>query len=321
MNNYWGSVRFFKHLILLGLAVMIAVPVGTSVGLGVSNYRLREELAASRATTATIPPDDANAPADPQVIDPTEPIAVHDQLDTPIADVQEDLPYRSLYPELYCEGPAAERETTENTVYLTFDDGPSELTPQILDILREKDVTACFFVVGHTLNTEEGRENLRRIAAEGHTIGIHSSSHNYRKIYASIDAFLEDFNSIYQKVYEITGVRAEIFRFPGGSLNAYNSTIYQELIAEMTRRGFTYYDWNVSSGDATLTNSPSAQRLADTVLTQVGKCQRAIVLMHDSKDKKNTVKALPDIIDRLRDEGYAIVPLTREVNPIIFGYR
>lgn len=321
MNNYWGSVRFFKHLILLGLAVMIAVPVGTSVGLGVSNYRLREELAASRATTATIPPDDANAPADPQVIDPTEPIAVHDQLDTPIADVQEDLPYRSLYPELYCEGPAAERETTENTVYLTFDDGPSELTPQILDILREKDVKACFFVVGHTLHTEEGRENLRRIAAEGHTIGIHSSSHNYRKIYASIDAFLEDFNSIYQKVYEITGVRAEIFRFPGGSLNAYNSTIYQELIAEMTRRGFTYYDWNVSSGDATLTNSPSAQRLADTVLSQAGKCQRAIVLMHDSKDKKNTVKALPDIIDRLRDEGYAIVPLTREVNPIIFGYR
>ena len=106
-------------------------------------------------------------------------------------------------------------------------------------------------MVGSNLKSERGQEILRRIAEEGHTIGIHTDSHQYRSIYASVEAYLEDFEKVFRKVYEITGVKPEIFRFPGGSVNGYNGAIYQELIAEMMRRGFSYYDWNVSSADAT----------------------------------------------------------------------
>ena len=208
--------------------------------------------------------------------------------------------------------------TQEQKVYLTFDDGPSERTIEILDVLKQRDIKATFFVVGSNLNSEQGQEILRRMADEGHTIGIHTDSHQYRSIYTSVEDYLNDFKKVYDKVYEITGVKPEIFRFPGGSVNGYNGDIYQELIAEMMRRGFSYYDWNVSSADAT--GSISADTITKNCLSGIHAYRRSIVLMHDSAAKKTTAQALPGLLDTLIAEGYEFAPLTRETLPVTFAY-
>ena len=227
-----------------------------------------------------------------------------------------DIPYQSMFPELMLE--PLKGYTQEDKVYLTFDDGPSERTAEILDFLAKKEIKATFFVVGSNLKTERGKEILRRIADEGHTIGIHTESHQYRTIYASVEAYLKDFETAYNRVHEITGVKAEIFRFPGGSVNSYNGAVYQEIIAEMTRRGFSYYDWNVSSADAT--GNVTAAAIEKNCLSGVRAHKRSIVLMHDSTPKKTTVQALPAIVDTLLEEGYAFAPLSRDVLPVAFGY-
>lgn len=127
------------------------------------------------------------------------------------------------------------------TMYLTFDDGPSEEnTAAVLDILQERGIQATFFVVGE--NVRSHPEIARRIVEEGHTIGIHCNEHDYDTVYESVEAYLADFQEAYDAVYEVTGVEVELFRFPGGSINAYNEDIYEEIIQEMTDRGFIYFD-------------------------------------------------------------------------------
>ncbi len=223
-------------------------------------------------------------------------------------------PYSDLYPELYAAPADLQSQTAEHTVYLTFDDGPSERTGEILDILRENGVKATFFVTGQT--SQLAQDMMRRIVEEGHTIGIHTYTHDYRKVYASVPAFLEDFDRIYNWVHQVTGVYPQIFRFPGGSINDYNRKIYKKLIAEMERRGFIYYDWNAANGDALGVHYTVAE-LTQNALSKVG-FDRLIVLMHDSADKTGTVACLPEVIAGYRDAGYEFAPLTPEVKAITF---
>ncbi len=225
--------------------------------------------------------------------------------------------YTQLYPELYAPAWDGAQAEYEKAVCLTFDDGPSANTDQILDILERYGVKATFFVVGRT--GEADQQRLRDIVAAGHTLGIHSWSHDYRKIYASVEAYLEDFNQLYQWIHQVTGVYPRVFRFPGGSINAYNAGVYQEIIAEMTRRGFVYFDWNVSAQDATATPRPAADIAADC-LKGVG-YNLAVVLSHDSAARCTTVQALPAVIEGYRDAGYTFLPLNPGITPIIMGYR
>lgn len=226
------------------------------------------------------------------------------------------LDYQRLYPEMKAEATTF-AENDPKAVYLTFDDGPSANTEKILDALKEKNQKATFFVVGKNI---AGREAvLRRIVDEGHTIGIHGFSHNYDATYASIDAFLEDFHQAYDAVYQACGVYPAVFRFPGGSVNAYNRATYQQIIAEMVRRGFVYYDWNVSSEDAT-GKAYTADQLVQTVMAAVPGEEHAIVLMHDAADKKATADALPLLIDQLTAQGYYCDKLTPAVQPVTFSY-
>ena len=118
---------------------------------------------------------------------------------------------------------------SRKTVYLTFDDGPSARTPEVLKILEEYGVKATFFVVGK--DTEQSKQWMRDIVAAGHTIGVHSFTHDYREIYSSVEDYLDDFAKEYALIEEVTGVPPQIFRFPGGSINAYNGHIYQEIVA------------------------------------------------------------------------------------------
>ena len=235
---------------------------------------------------------------------------------------QQHPEYQTKYKDLYVDNDFVYDDTAEEgnnkKVYLTFDDGPStENTEKILKILKKYDVKATFFVIYR--NSDEEKELYRRIIEEGHTIGIHSASHNYEKIYESVEAYLEDFNKLSKHIEELTGVKPEIFRFPGGSVNSYNGAIYEQIISEMTRRGYTYYDWDVSSGDASY-GTASANWITNNVVNGVRKSKTNIVLMHDTNAKDTTVQALPKIIQKLKKKGYTFEKLTKDVKPVTFGY-
>ncbi len=227
--------------------------------------------------------------------------------------------YTKLYPEMYVESkPAAFREE-EGTIYLTFDDGPSKRTPEVLDILKKYNVKATFFVCGGT--DEESAALMKRVVDEGHTIAIHSISHEYKKIYADVESYLADFYETYMCVYEATGVKPEIFRFPGGSINSYNRFTYMQIIAEMTRRGFVYYDWNVSGEDAV--KGADKTTIYSNIMNYISTdgTDRAIVLLHDSADKDDTVAVLPSVIGQLYAYGYKFDKLDNGVKPVTFGYK
>lgn len=219
--------------------------------------------------------------------------------------------YQSLYPKMYC--PEVVQTEVKKTMYLTFDDGPSDNTARILDILKQKNVKATFFVVGK--EGDKPRKMMKRIVDEGNTIAVHTYSHKYEEVYTSVEAYLNDFNKIYNLIYENTGVKPTLFRFPGGSVNSYNKGIRQAVIKEMQRRRFSYFDWNVSCGDGS-SKDYSKQELVNNVLSTLDGKERGVVLMHDSNQKDTTVDALPDIIDGLRAQGFLLDKLTNRVLPI-----
>lgn len=178
------------------------------------------------------------------------------------------------------------------TMYLTFDDGPSdENTNKVLDILKEHDIKATFFLVGE--NVEKHPETARRIAEEGHSIGIHCYRHDYGELYESVDSYLEDFEKARNVIYEVTGVETNIFRFPGGSVNSYNKGVYQDIIDEMTGRGYIYYDWNASLEDAVKKSTP--EELVCNARTSTFGRKKVIMLGHDVV--YNTTLCLDEIIE------------------------
>lgn len=191
-------------------------------------------------------------------------------------------------------------------VYLTFDDGPSTNTQQILDILKQYNVKATFFVIGKT--DDLSKEMYKKIVEEGHTLGMHSYSHKYSVIYDSMSAFEQDFNQIHDYLKEVTGVDCEYYRFPGGSSNQVSNSDMREFIRYLNDRGITYYDWNVSSGDAT-SQAYTADELIQNVMGDVTKYKTSVVLMHDSAVKPATVEALPALIEQLQGIGAEILPI------------
>lgn len=205
-------------------------------------------------------------------------------------------------------------EETGHKVYLTFDDGPSIYTEEILDILDQYNVKATFFVVG-----KEGAasENLLwEIVDRGHSLGMHSYSHDYDKLYASVDAFAEDFTRLQEYLYDVTGLKSKLYRFPGGSSNTRSTVPMQEFADYLQEQGVTFYDWNISSGDGSSITVP-VETLVENCTKDIKQWKSAIVLMHDSGDKRTTVDALPTIIENiLAMEDAVILPITEETRPV-----
>lgn len=289
---YFGSVRFFKHIIVVAVVVTIMLLTGATIRMITLSDHYKKRVEALEVETAQLEKQKK----------------VFSQDNDPIY-------YQTLFPDLYVE-PAHQWSDASNTVYLTFDDGPSERTAEVLDVLKEKDIKATFFVCGK--EGEKEKELMQRIVNEGHVIGIHTYSHNYKEIYASVEDYLTDFEKIYQLIYTNTGVKPELFRFPGGSVNIYNGLICNEISSEMVRRGFTYYDWNASNGDTS--DSATENSIFVNTITTVGSKDKVILLMHDSYNEYDTVQALPRIIDTLKSEGYQFEKITRNVKPIAFNY-
>lgn len=198
-------------------------------------------------------------------------------------------------------------------VYLTFDDGPSVYTDEILDILKEEDVKATFFVVAKDASYND---KYNRIVAEGHTLGMHSYSHVYKTIYANLDSFKNDVDGIHDLLYDVTGVDVRYYRFPGGSSNTVSDVDIQECIQYLDEKGYTYFDWNALNGDA-VTETLTAEELNENIMKYVhGNKGDSIVLMHDLSARHTTVEALPALIHTLKEEGYEIVPIDDTTEPV-----
>ena len=199
---------------------------------------------------------------------------------------------------------------TRKKVYLTFDDGPSANTHAILDILKEYDAKATFFVNGKS--SEVYSEEYKRIVEEGHALAMHSYTHQYHDIYASTDAFMKDMHRLRDYLYELTGVTCDIYRFPGGSSNTISDIDMREFGRALAEEDIVYFDWNVSSGDA-VSPALSAKQIYDNVVSGVVKKNTPVVLMHDLKSKATTVEALPQILQFLIDNDYNIAALDSSV--------
>jgi len=208
------------------------------------------------------------------------------------------------------EEPASVDETHTRKVYLTFDDGPSENTRAILDVLKEYDVKATFFVTGQQALSHP--ERYREIAQEGHTIGMHSYSHVYSEIYESVDSFGEDLLLLQTFLEDTTGVTPLFYRFPGGSSNTVSKMPMSQLCDYLTDNGITYFDWNVSSKDAVSPMRP-VQEIVKNCTQNLENFDNAVILLHDAANKTSTVDALPEIIESIMAmENTEILPITEE---------
>lgn len=190
--------------------------------------------------------------------------------------------------------------------YLTFDDGPSANTEKVLNILRENNVKATFFVVGPL--KEEDSKFIKMAYDDGHAIGNHTYDHDFQDIYVSENAFWNNFNKEQEFIKSITGEESKLFRFPGGSFNRYvkkrnGKQFTENIIKKLNEKGIKYYNWNVDSGDG-MTDKNSANVIYNNIIKESKGKNKIIVLMHDSIGKKTTVEALPSVISYLKNKGY-----------------
>ena len=202
-------------------------------------------------------------------------------------------------------------------VYLTFDDGSGTLTPTVLDTLDKYGVKATFFVVAeYSPSKDFAKEQYNAILAKDHTLGIHSYTHSRANIYQSLDAFKEDIDSVYNYVYELTGFKPYVSRFPGGSSTSFaDERMKTEYIPYVKSKGLIYYDWNVSSGDGN--GSITSEQVYNNVINGVRNKDVSVVLMHDGSGHEATVEALPRILDMLINEmNCVILPITQSTTPV-----
>lgn len=292
-----------RHIMILGgIAVVICL---ATVAIVSSVLLFRHNKA--EPLTPSNPPQIISTPASEPPVNPN----------VTSAATEGEFAYQSLYPDLYV--PIVEKipaEDGDKVVYLTYDDGPSELTPQLLDVLDGQGVKATFFVMAQGKSTEDCKKWLKMIADRGHAIGVHTYSHQYKEIYASPKAFLEDFKKMRDLIFEATGQEVTVFRFAGGSVNAYNQETCKAIIDEMTRRGYTYFDWNIDCGDSEVKNK--GKDIYTITVNAIKRYDKSIVLMHNSKSKTDTLAQTGAIIQEAKKNGYRFDVLTPSVKPFTF---
>ena len=292
--NRSQRVKRLKKMILWTIALAILIPVIGCILLSVRVFQLKKQVA---VLTEQLPTEEMQEEAS----------GVYET--TKVEESVRDT-------ETKAEEPAKINpvKSSGKKVYLTFDDGPSSNTDQILDILKDYDVKATFFVVGKT--DERSVKAYQRIVEEGHTLAMHSYSHKYDEIYESKEAFARELNSLQEYLYETTGVWPRIYRFPGGSSNTVSKVDMQELIEYLTDIGITYFDWNVASGDAVSRTLP-AETIVNNCLSGIEKQKESVILMHDASNKGTTIEALPQIIEAIQEQGDAeLLPITDETVPV-----
>lgn len=194
------------------------------------------------------------------------------------------------------EGPA------QKTVYLTFDDGPSEITEDILEVLEKYRVKATFFVIGP--DCFEANCRLLRISMAGHSVGLHSWTHDYSVMYTSLEDWKRDIETEKIWIESVTGKCPEIIRLPGGAANSTATpALMKQILAEITAEGLTLCAWNVDSTDG-INQYISAYEIVRKVLTSARGKDTVVVLFHDYDTRTATAQALPTLIEAFRSRGY-----------------
>lgn len=308
-NRRRRRVNRLKKLILGSILCMIVIPVFCAVFLGIKVVSLKQQVEELS--------DRLRMYENGQVQDGTGKNTIAEMLGNPDSADGEAISDPETVSEHRSQQPLRENEETDDmiSVYLTFDDGPSAETNRILDILKEYNVKATFFVIGKT--DENSVKAYQRIVEEGHTLGMHSYSHQYAQVYASREAFEDDLTSLQDYLLSITGMESTFYRFPGGSSNKVSKIPMSDLIQCLEERNITYFDWNVSSGDASGTQL-SSQTIINNVMSGInGTLKNYVVLFHDSAAKKTTVDALPEILEQLQAmEHTQILPITGDTDPV-----
>ncbi|MCI6498210.1 MAG: polysaccharide deacetylase [Lachnospiraceae bacterium] len=199
-------------------------------------------------------------------------------------------------------------DENEKIVFLTFDDGPSDLTPEYLNVLKSYGVNATFFVTYQP----DYEDTYKQIINDGNVIQIHTATHDYDTVYASVESYMNDFNTAYDYVCQVTGTKPTYFRFPGGSTSSYGKSLAPEIARQMRAKGFDFVDWNVSVGDG------SNKATKDSILQKVPKesegRKHIVLLAHDSATKAETLAALPQVIEYYRDNGYTFKVIDNNID-------
>ena len=306
-KQYSKRIRYLRRLIITTVAAACLIPTCICVILAIRYDRLhteyeksmadlewyREQFGSERDILATEAEPDGE---DSNIVETTS-----EGMDVDYATVD--------------VSGAQNPEDIEGTryVYLTFDDGPSTNTDEILDILEQHNVKATFFVCGKP--NAKYTDLYKRIVNDGHTLGMHSYSHKYSELYSSLDSFKEDTDKLRIFLYETTGVWSSFYRFPGGSSNTVSKVDMHELIDYLEGSDVTFFDWNVSAGDDKA--GANKDTIYANIVNNVPRFKHCVVLMHDAADKKSTVEALPEIIEAIQAmDDTVIVPITEDTLPV-----
>lgn len=290
----------------IGMALMSIVVVVLISVPGTREAIFSPALAQSRAL-ASAPQDTASSLSEPDSLEVAETVSSLEKFEE--SENAVTLAVSAPSAELAA---AANQKNEKNgkVVYLTFDDGPSKLTDDILSILEEEKVQATFFVLGQ--QAQKSPEILYRTAEAGHAIGNHTYNHKYSELYESFTAFWNQIKRTEEIIREVTGTRTSLVRAPGGTYGHFDATYFQL----MDQAGYQVFDWNVDSGDSKRKGVP-ADEIISNVTTEKLK-QEMIVLLHDSAGHEESVKALPDIISFYKKQGYSFEVLSPEQKPVQF---
>ena len=319
---YLGSVKFYKHLIyitmitilvlaIIGLIFLISliIPSSNAEAASLDNmYKTSYNQASENDTNIKETINDQASSEQTKKLDDVSQTADKKSEEPSIFEV---------YPDLYCEKSTI-KANDKKTAYITFDDGPSSYTTEILNVLKEHNIKATFFVITGDYNAPN-LDLLKQINDEGHAIGLHSHTHVYNEIYDSKDSFLKELNDSLNIIYEKTNVKPTVIRFPGGSINDFSLDIYEDITTEVLNRNFKYYDWNVSFEDAK--NYTTVDEIYQNVMYGIEKNSEndLIILAHDRANNINMLEALKKVINVLESYGYTFDRLDNSVEPITFS--
>lgn len=303
-NRGWHFTRKFYVTIFILLALLTAV-IAFGAGMAVHNHsKDKQEIMTENVNkeVQTKPgqsskkPEKESRSSEPESKKPGRPDEIVTVADKP---TEKDRPTDK--PD---DPPPTPPTEDEKVIYLTFDDGPSKNTRRILDILDEYHIHATFFVI----HSYDGCEELiREIDKRGNTVGLHSYSHDY-SIYSSTQTYFDDLQKISDVVYNATGKRSKLVRFPGGTSNTisreYCDGIMSTLAEEVPAKGYHYFDWNWDSTDAESNQRPVEKIFDHSIAAAKNDSHHVILLMHDAPAKTTTADALPRIIQYYLDAGY-----------------
>ena len=262
-----------ENLRFYGLFVAAVAVIAAIIGIASRTFYLNDEIPAAKTEVS-----EKNTEALPEI---------------PLPSEQNDL----LKIAVDAQG------TEEKVAYLTFDDGPTkEVTPKILDVLKQYDAKATFFMLGKMI--ERNSDLAKRVHDEGHLLANHTYSHSYADLYATGESFMAEIEKTNGLIRDIIGEEPfHLIRFPGGGYNTGNfaaeKQLYKLLLQE---KGYYFADWNSLNGDAE-GGTRSAEQLVARIRQTSGP-KKLVILMHDAATKKSTAEALPAIIEYLRGEGY-----------------